>query len=34
MKRGQEMAENARCVLLVLDGKKALGSPDDVFATM
>ena len=32
MKRGQEMAENARCVLLVLDGKKAGDSPDDVFA--
>ena len=32
MKRGQEMAENARCVLLVLDGKKASDSPDNVFA--
>jgi tRNA modification GTPase len=32
MKRGQEMAENARCVLLVLDGKKAADSPEDVFA--
>ena len=25
MRRGQEMADNARCVLLVLDGKKAAG---------
>ena len=32
MKRGQEMAENARCVLLVLDGKKAADSAGDVFA--
>ena len=29
MKRGQEMAENARCVLLVLDGKKAETSSSD-----
>lgn len=29
MKRGQEMAENARCILLVLDGKKALTADDE-----
>lgn len=28
MKRGQEMAENARCVLLILDGKRADSSAD------
>ena len=34
MKRGQEMAENARCVLLVLDGKRAgdVSSPEAAFA--
>ena len=37
MKRGQEMAENARCILLVLDAKKAdvsaaASSPEAVFA--
>ena len=34
MKRGQEMAENARCVLLVLDGKRAgdTSVPEAVFA--
>ncbi len=34
MKRGQEMAENARCVLLVLDGKRAeaASAPEAVFA--
>ena len=33
MKRGQEMAENARCVLLVLDGKRADASaPESLFA--
>ena len=34
MKRGQEMAGNARCVLLVLDGKRAeaASAPEAVFA--
>ena len=33
MKRGQEMAENARCVLLVLDGKRAdVNSSESLFA--
>jgi len=33
MKRGQEMAENARCVLLVLDGKRAdVSSSENLFA--
>lgn len=31
MKRGQEMAENARCVLLVLDGKKAADAAGNIF---